>query len=77
MLNFLAQWLAIWNGYEQIVDELIDAGDRVVGLARQRAKGLESGAPAEMTFAQVVTVRNGRIVRIENYSDQAEALAAV
>jgi ketosteroid isomerase-like protein len=31
----------------------------------------------EMEMAQVATLRNGKVTRLDNYEDRAEALAAV
>ena len=39
-------------------------------------RGRASGAPVELTLAGVCSFRDGTIVRIRNYADQAEALEA-
>ena len=75
--RFLDEWLEVWEGYEAGVDEMLAAPDgRVLVLAWQRASGRRSGLPMEMEWAQVTTVRNGRIVRIDNYDDRAKAFEA-
>ena len=38
--------------------------------------GEESGAPVEMELAHLITMRDGRAARIEEYSDRSEALEA-
>ena len=59
-------------------EKIIDAGDdRVVAITRQSAKGRGSGAPVELQFASVNTLRDGQIVDRRHYLDAAEALEAV
>ncbi len=75
--GFLDQFRASWDRYESRVEEFIDADDRVVIVCWQGGRGNVSGAEVERAWAQIYTVRNGKAVRIENYSDRAEALEAV
>jgi ketosteroid isomerase-like protein len=62
--------------WEVVVEELIDNGDQVIGMTRQRGRGATSGAAAELELAQICTVRGGKIVRVDTYLDRAEALEA-
>ena len=56
--------------------ELIDAGDRVVvGLAGQRFSEVP-WAPLQGQIYMVYTLRDGRIVRMDDYLSRAEAMAA-
>ena len=76
--EFFEAWLASWERYESGVDEFIEAGDgRVVALAWQRGYGTDSHAPVEMEWAQVATLRDGLIVRMEAWSDREAALRSV
>jgi len=55
-----------------------DAGDdRVVGVIRQRGRSKSTGLPVDMRLAQIFTVRDGKLARVELYNDPAEALKAV
>ncbi|HWX97881.1 MAG TPA: nuclear transport factor 2 family protein [Solirubrobacteraceae bacterium] len=72
--RFLEEWTAAWDDWELEVDELHDAGDRVVALLRQRGRSKATGMPVEMSLAQVWTIRDGRETRMDMYSDRAEAL---
>ena len=72
--GFLEQWLGMWDTYEAGYKELIDAGDRVVALGWQRGRIRGSEAEVEMQYAEVCTLREGQIVRVEIYSDPAKAL---
>jgi ketosteroid isomerase-like protein len=58
--------------------ELCRVGDdRVVGLFHQRATGKGSGLPVELHMALVYELEDGRVNRIRNLLDPAEALEAV
>jgi ketosteroid isomerase-like protein len=76
--RFLEEWLGSWDrdSYEASF-ELLDAGDQVVAFWSQRMTGRGSGAPVKLDSAQVLTLRDGRVSRIDNYTDTNEALEAV
>lgn len=67
-------WLEPWAAYHIHVDEVIDAGDRVVVLVRDRARRHDVDAEVELISGSVWEVRDGRIVRVEFCGDRAEAL---
>src|SRR5438270_510972 len=71
---FLEEWTAAWDDWELDVDELHDAGEKVVALLRQRGRSKATGMPVDMSLAQVWTVHDGKETRMEMYSDRAEAL---
>ena len=76
--RFLTEWLAVWDGYEVGLDEVFPAPDgRVVVLFWHRGKGRTSGLAMEIAAAQILTVRDGKTTRIDNYEDRDEALEAV
>jgi len=52
-------------------------GDRVFVWVRFTGHGAESGADMEMELAHVATFEGGKLRRVQEYSDRAEALAAV
>jgi ketosteroid isomerase-like protein len=74
--RFLADWVSAWDDWALEVEELRDAGDKVVALVHQRGRSKATGIAIDMTFAQVFTVREGKQTRMEMYSDVSEALAA-
>jgi ketosteroid isomerase-like protein len=67
----------IWRKWRDEPEQFIDAGDRVVAIARSFAEAGGSGVPLSERWAQVWTVRDGRIVRMRHYRDPGEALEAV
>ena len=64
------------TGVESPIDDLIDAGDRVVVRYRGRVHGQLSGIEDEVVFSQVVTLRRGKVVMLEYFLDHHEALEA-
>ena len=75
--KFLTDWLEIWDEYEVGVDEVLAVPDgRVVSLFWHRGKGRESGIAMELRSAQITAIRNGKMIRIDNYDDRDEALEA-
>jgi ketosteroid isomerase-like protein len=76
--EFVRAWTADFVDLKIWSEKIIDAGDdRVVAIVRQSAKGRGSGAPVELTFASVNTLKNGQIVDRRHYLDAADALEAV
>ena len=70
-------WLAPYESYRLAAEELIDAGDDVLVLARVRARTHRDGVVIEHAPAAVCTVRDGQIVRARFYLDRDQALEAV
>jgi ketosteroid isomerase-like protein len=67
-------WGRVFAAYDMRVepDELLPAGpDRVVALGRYRGVQRGSGHEVDARFAHVVTVRDGRITRLEQITDTA------
>jgi hypothetical protein len=63
-------------GYRVEPEDLVDAGDRVVVAVHFHGHGRASGATVDYRFASVVTIRDGKIVRGENYAEMDEAIEA-
>jgi ketosteroid isomerase-like protein len=59
------------------VERFLEAGDRVVVLGRLTMVGRASGVTLRAEGAQVWTLRDGLVARIEWFLTQAEALRAV
>jgi ketosteroid isomerase-like protein len=71
------EWREFWEQAESTLVELVDAGDRVVGVYTYRARGRASGIPVESTFAALWTVNRGRVIRVEWCGSRDMALEAV
>jgi ketosteroid isomerase-like protein len=75
--DFFADWGAVWDSWEPAVEAMHDVDDKMVAILRVRGRSKMSDAPIEMSMAHVVTFRDGKQTRTDNYSDPHEALKAV
>ncbi len=69
-------WLEPWASYHTRVDDLIDAGDRVAVLIRDRARRHDTDFEVEVMSGSVWEIRQGRIIRVQFYRDRAATLEA-
>jgi len=75
---FFEDWFGAFpfEEWEVEVDELVDHGDRVIAVHRQRGLGASSGVAAELEQGIIFTLRDGEVVRAEVYGDPEKALEA-
>ena len=57
--------------------EFVDLGEDLVVVISMSGRGRAGGAPVEMTFAQLWSLRDGKAVSLRDYATRAEALEAV
>jgi ketosteroid isomerase-like protein len=57
-------------------DDFRDAGDRVLGLGQLTGTGRTTGLEVGGEIAQLATFRDGKVVRMEDFSTHAEGLRA-
>ena len=65
-----------FEAWELELEEVLNPGDQVVAMGRQRGRGASSGVAAELEFAQICTLRDGQVVRVDTYLDREKALEA-
>jgi ketosteroid isomerase-like protein len=75
--RFLAEWTSTWDDWDLQLEELHDAGEKVLAIHRQHGRSRLTGVRADMSFAMVWTLRDGKQTRMEMYSDVGEAREAV
>lgn len=76
VIEFFREWAEPWEDLE-LDWEIHEAGpDLGLAIIDMRGRGRASGVPAEMRVAQLWTFRDGRVVRMEMYSDVDEARRA-
>ena len=74
---FAQDWPDTFDDFKVEPLELIDAGDDiVVAVLRISGRAKLSGVEADMTYAELSTLRDGKIARGRQYFTRAEALAA-
>jgi len=61
-----------WDGFAAIPDEILDAGNSVVALGRYRATCKATTIPVNAQFVHVFRIRDGKIVRFQQYTDTAQ-----
>jgi len=58
-----------WEGFTVTPEEWLDAGNHVVVLGTYRGKHKETGREVKAQFAHVWGIREGRVVRFQQYTD--------
>ena len=67
-----------WEHYRLEPEDVRAVGDdRVLAVVREVARGRASGASVESRWGYVMTLRDGKLARVEAYRDPDEALKAV
>jgi len=74
--GLFASWIEAYPDVRAHPIEARENGDQVFVWVRFSGRGAASGMPLDMEMAHVITLENGRIRRLEEYFDRAEALAA-
>ena len=72
----LARWKAEWHDYKVIPEEYVDRGDSVVVTVLLRGRGRGSGVEIDARFYDVYTLRDGKIVRMDQFTERGQALEA-
>ena len=69
---------AAWEGAASVVqiEEVHDLGDRVLLRLRVPVRGAHSGVEGHLSWSQITTLRDGRIMLVEFYLDHHQALNA-
>jgi len=70
------RWKREWDDYKLIPEEFVDMGDRVVATVRFRARGRRSGIEVDARLYDVYTLRDRKIVRMDQFTKQSDALEA-
>jgi len=75
--EFFRDWLGVWDEFSSEAEEWIDAGDHVIAVVRDSAKGKHSGVAVEQRQTHVWKLRDGKLWRLRIYSTKAQALEAL
>jgi len=73
----MADWFGAFDGLRVEVEELIDAGDRVVVVLRLHGRARGSAHEVDMSETHVLTMRDGKVTEVHEYLTKAEALKVV
>src|SRR5262245_16413723 len=77
MRDNFERWASVWEELRVTAEEIIDAGDQVVVVAHHQGRGGKSGVDINARFYEVYTLREGKVSRVDEFNEMAEALAAV
>jgi uncharacterized protein len=75
--SFLESFLESWHDFRQEVEDLIAEDGKVLILLHMIGQGKGSGIRVEARYAHLWTMREGRGVRVDTYTDREEALEAL
>jgi ketosteroid isomerase-like protein len=75
--NWLADWGSAWSNVSYEAKRWLDVGDKVVLVLQLTAKGRGSGVEVKRRDAMVLTIRERKMIRLDYYNDEAQALEAV
>jgi ketosteroid isomerase-like protein len=70
------QWLENFDEYGGELEEVRDCGDSVLATMREEGRGRASGATVSARNYIVLTFRDGKILRYQEFYDEAAALEA-
>ena len=74
--RYMESFAKYWDEIRFEPTEYLDAGDKVIVMARLIGRGKSSGAAVERTWAYVWTVKGGKALRMDGYDNRDEALEA-
>lgn len=70
------EWMSPFDAFEVELEELVDTGEHVLSLVRQKGRTKTGGIEIEAPAAAVWTLRGGRVCRVEFHLDQDVARRA-
>jgi ketosteroid isomerase-like protein len=74
--NVFARIGSEWDGFALAVDEVLDAGDRAVGVGTYSGVFKATGKPMKARVVHVFRIRDGQIVAFEQFTDTLEVATA-
>jgi ketosteroid isomerase-like protein len=66
-----------WDGFTVTPEEVLDAGDTIVGRGHYAGKYQKTGRSVKAQFAHVFKMRDGKVVKFQQYTDTAQFQNAV
>jgi ketosteroid isomerase-like protein len=70
------RWKDAWEELEVTTEEVIEVGERVLVTAHHRGRGRGSGVEVDTRLYSLYTLRDGKVIRADEYTDRNEALEA-
>ena len=76
VIEFFDTVLDAFEQVRQVPERFIDCGDQVVVFVRTEARARTVDLEVDELWAHLVTVRNGKVTRVEQFRNRDEALEA-
>ena len=76
MMEYWASWLPQWSEIQVDLEWIEAPGDRVVAWVFQRMIGRESGIEVATHYGWDTSWRDGKLIRVSFFTDEAEARRA-
>jgi ketosteroid isomerase-like protein len=76
VIEAVRTWAGTWEDWTAEVEEIIDAGDKVVVFDHHTGRGRGSGAPLDQHTAWVYTLCEGKIIQAKWFASRPDALEA-
>lgn len=77
LMGVFGRILRDWDGFTVTPDEVLDAGETVVGRGHYAGKYRKTGRAVKAQFAHVFKFKDGKVVLFQQYTDTAQFQAAV
>jgi ketosteroid isomerase-like protein len=72
----LERWLESFDDYRFEIQRIVDCGEDVLVVGLEVGRGAMSGAEIRSVNYELLTIRDGLIVRFREFYDEREALEA-
>lgn len=76
VLRSWQRWLEGFDEYAIVLERVVDCGDAIFVAAREEGRGAASGASVSASIYQVITMREGKVFRFQEFYDEQSALEA-
>jgi ketosteroid isomerase-like protein len=73
---YMERWETEWENLETVPEEFIDAGESVLVTVHFSGRGRASGIEVDARLYEVYTLRDGMIVRMDEFTERSAALEA-
>src|SRR5687768_14269857 len=77
LLEYSTNWFGQWYDYQVEPVEIIDAGEHVLVVLRERGRVERTGVEVEGLFSHSFVLRDGKVTEWRMYDSHAQALQAL
>jgi ketosteroid isomerase-like protein len=76
VLRAWRRWTEAWEEFTTEVEQILDAGERLVAICTVHLQGKHSGASMTVRYAYLYTLRDGKVIHVRSDLNPADALEA-